>query len=224
MSITCPFLGPAARFTVCAGLALIFGAAMHAGPVVVDELGIGANEVVRISSSTLGNNLSVYAGIIDLTINGVAADAFCIDPWHWSISGPQNYTSEALSSAPKAPGPMSAADALQIGNLWAAYFSPTMTDQQAAGLQIAIWDTVSGTGGATFTLDSSNDYGAAAMIAAVQGRTNPASLLAVTGPGQDYVIANVPERGATAAFLGLGLVGLLLGSHLGNGRRQGAII
>jgi hypothetical protein len=183
---------------------------LKASPVNVQDLGMGADETVIIDSSTLGNHLTVYAGIINLSVNGVATQGFCIDPWHYSVSGVQSYTLESLTSAPKAPGPMSQADATQIEDLWTKYFSSTMSDQQAAGLQIAIWETVSGTGGATFSLVSSNDYGAAAMIAAVQSGVTPANLVALTGPGQDYVIPSVADSGTTLALLSLGVLGLFV--------------
>ncbi len=42
--------------------------ALKASPVTVTEDGIGSNDTVYIDSSTLGNNLHVYAGIVDLTL------------------------------------------------------------------------------------------------------------------------------------------------------------
>src|SRR5690349_19421014 len=71
-------------------------------PVTVQEMGVGQNEIVQMTSSTLGTH-SVYAGIIQLKVNGVATDGFCIDPFHWSITGPQPYNTEPLASAPKSP-------------------------------------------------------------------------------------------------------------------------
>ena len=61
---------------------------LQATPVTVEELGIGLNETVYISSTGLGDNLHVYAGLINLKVDGVATTGFCIDPWHWSLSGP----------------------------------------------------------------------------------------------------------------------------------------
>jgi hypothetical protein len=186
-------------------------------PVTVQEMGIGANEVVQITSSTLGT-ASVYAGIVDLQVNGVAMDGFCIDPFHWSIPGLQSYNTETLGAGPKAPGgPMGAATALKIEQLWAQYYSVGMSGQNAAGLQIAIWDLV---GGANFQLDSSPDYGAGDMLAWVNNNptASAADLIAVTGPGQDYVIPNgpniphfsVPDGGTTALLLGMGLISLII--------------
>jgi hypothetical protein len=180
------------------------GLAFHseAIPVTVQEVGVGPNEVVEMTSSTLGTHW-VYAGIIDLKVNGVATDSFCIDPFHWSISGPQAYNTETLGSGPKSPGgPMGAATALKIEQLWAQFYSHTMSNQNAAGLQIAIWELV---GGVNFQLNSSPDYGAGDMLAWVNSHPDAtaANLIAVTGPGQDYVIPNVPDAAQTALLLGL---------------------
>jgi hypothetical protein len=186
-------------------------------PVTVQELGVGANEIVQMTSSTLGTHL-VYAGVLNLTVNGVATDGFCIDPFHWSVSGPQEYNTEALADAPKSPvNGMGAANALKIEQLWSHYYSHDMGNEDAAGLQIAIWEIV---GGLNFHLDSAPDYGAGSMLEWVNANPNAtaASLIAVTGPGQDYVIpiatpntnTNVPDGGQTALLLGAGLAGLAI--------------
>jgi VPDSG-CTERM motif len=197
------------------GIGLFQAAAV---PVTVQEVGIGANEVVQMTSSTLGTQW-VYAGTVNLLVNGVATQGFCIDPFHWSITGPQAYDSEPLGVGPKSPGgPMGAGTALKIEQLWAQYYSIGMSSQNAAGLQIAIWDLV---GGANFQLDSSPDYGAGAMLTWVNNNPNAsaADLIAVTGPGQDYVIPNgpnipqipgVPDGGTTALLLGMGLTSLIV--------------
>src|SRR5690348_15419313 len=70
----------------------------------VTEMGVGASEVVQISSSTLSGTPWVYAGILNLQVDGVATQGFCIDPYHWSISGAQTYSEVPLTQAPKSPG------------------------------------------------------------------------------------------------------------------------
>ncbi len=141
--------------------------AVKATPITVTEDGIGSNDTVYIDSSTLGSDLHVYAGIVDLTIVDGArtsnVESFCIDPWHWSVSGPRPYDYEPLTSAPKPPGPMSAAAALQIEQLWAQYMtSPYVlsgdsktADEWAAAMQLEIWQTLAGSiSGATYSLVS----------------------------------------------------------------------
>ncbi len=177
--------------------------------VTVQEMGPGANEIVNISSSNLGSNLEVYACILDLEVDNTPTVGFCIDPWHWSGDGPMNYTAESLSEGPKYPGNMGAATALQIEQLWQEFYTPHMSDSTAAGLQIAIWDLVSDSvsvqtdGASWYTLNSGNDYGASTMISWVDAHpfAIAATLSAVTGPGQDYVVmSSVIPQPPTAAI------------------------
>ena len=187
---------------------------VKANTVTVQEVGVNPTEVVEIYSSALGGDYWVYAGLNKLLVDSVATDAFCIDPFHWSASGAPDYTSEPLSSAPKTPGgPMGYAKAKEIEQLWQQYYSTATTDAAtAAGLQIAIWEIIgSGNpGGASFSLVSGDDYGAAGMLSWLTANPNAdeANLLGVSGPGQDYVIPNsggggsVPDGGTTLMLLG----------------------
>jgi hypothetical protein len=189
------------------GFSAFSGNALKANPIEVTEDGIGANDTVYINSSTLGSNLHVYAGIVDLTLgtgpHSTKTDGFCIDPWHWSVSGPQSYGLEALADAPKPPGPMSAKAALQIEELWAKYMTSTYAlsgsshtaDEWAAALQLEIWGTVAGSiSGASYGLDSvDNNFSGEATavlgdlgamntyLAGATGSTPRADLEAVSG-------------------------------------------
>ncbi|HEX3729688.1 MAG TPA: putative Ig domain-containing protein, partial [Opitutaceae bacterium] len=178
--------------------------------VSVQEAGVGANQVVNISSSTLGNNLNVFAGALDIGVNGTSTSGFCIDPWHSSAEDQWlAYNFESLSSGPKVADGMGSGTALQIEQLWQQYYSTSISNSAAAGLQIAIWDLVSAaigpqTGGANwFTLNSSNDYGASTMITWVDSHSAAAAanLYAVSGNGQDYVVqaGALPQPIAAAA-------------------------
>ena len=180
-------------------------------------------EVVNINDPYLGYNGGVYAGINDLSVtvgsSTTVYDGFCIDPFHWSASGPQSYNIVPLVDAPKAPGTLNSSTALKIEDLWAEYFSPTMSSSSAAGLQIAIWELVSSNAVATGELPSNeafslakgqSDYGASTDIASLATYTGPAAdLEGLTGPGQDYVIdiptppSSVPDGGATILMLAL---------------------
>jgi hypothetical protein len=202
------------------GVSLLTALSSKATPVTVEELGVVPNEVVSITSLTLGT-VDVYAGINKLLVNGVATDGFCIDPFHWSATGVQNYDSEPLSSSPKPPGgPMGSAEAKKIEQLWQYAYAPTMSAAQAAGLQIAIWEIIGAgaSGGATFALNG-YDYGASILLTWVDGNPTAATanLLGLTGPGQDYVIPNsgggggsVPDGGTTLSLLGGALCGLFI--------------
>jgi hypothetical protein len=166
---------------------------------------------------------SIYAGINTITVNNGTSstvyNGFCIDPFHWSLTTPTpNYSFVPLSDAPKAPAQMNAATAHNIEDLWAEYYSPTMSSYNAAGLQIAIWELISANAVANdglpsydaFSLNGS-DYGASADIASLATYQGPAAnLIALTGPGQDYVVDSVPDGSATLIMLALTLGALLL--------------
>ncbi|HZZ56786.1 MAG TPA: putative Ig domain-containing protein, partial [Opitutaceae bacterium] len=175
-------------------LALGAAAALHGQNVGLVEQGVGANEIVTISSSGVGNDLEVYSGVLDLTIDSTAVEGFCIDPWHWSGSGTMTYTAETLGLGPDDANGMGSTVAKEIEQLWDKYYSATMSGSTAAGLQIAIWELVDQAISAQnssywFTLNSSNNYGASSMIQWVEANANAptANLVALTGPGQNYV-------------------------------------
>src|SRR5207248_5083166 len=86
---------------------------------------------------------------------------------------------------------LSASRATEISDLWAMFYSPNMTTNKAAGLQLAIWEIV---GGDAFTVIG-KDYGSGRMLAALQTYSGPgANLIALTGPGQDYVVLTPPGQ------------------------------
>lgn len=166
--------------------------------ISVQEDGVGAAEVVNLSSSTLGNNINAYAGVLDIAVNGLSTTGFCIDPWDSSAENTWlNYEWEQLANGPKEASGMGLTAALEIEQLWDEYFSASMSNSTAAGLQIAIWDLVDQSitaqnPGYTYSLNSSNNYGASTMLAWVEANPNAptANLYAVTGNGQDYVTAS----------------------------------
>lgn len=150
------------------------------------------------------------AGIYKLLIDGVAADSFCIDPPDEAPSWPEPYTVINLPDGPDpVVGPMGAQKAEVVQKLWAMAYSPSMTTDQAAALQIAIWDTV-----VDFDYDVhhgdfwvwSNDYGAQALLNSVYGYTGPlADLMGLSSTEcQDFATPAVPVPGA----LGLGCIGV----------------
>lgn len=214
------------RLLLSLGLAVssLTGVALRADSVTIAESGVGANETVWINSSNLGNNLHVYAGVLKLDINGVITNGFCIDPWHWSSSAPLTYDLESLANAPKSandntPNPMGASTALKIEQLWQQYYTPSISNVNAAALQIEIWQLVDlAVSNGTFQLISIDGGDSAAVWAAISDMNNflnsnpnapAASLIAATSRGgQDYVFQSVPEGGITAFFLGLSLLGL----------------
>jgi len=169
----------------------------------------------------------VYAGINNLLISvnsgpSFTVQGFCIDPFHYSLPSNRadNDTAVALANAPKSPGPMSATAATELEQLWAKYFSPTMDAQDAASLQVAIWELVAETSnsGAGEPLTFQSDATTAGVVSEAAGELawveNPANinaptanLIAVTGSGQDYVI-EVPDSGPTLLMLAGSLMAL----------------
>lgn len=193
--------------TIFATMLLALSAATsQATTFTVQDLGISPGSVATISVTGFYSG-QVQAGINKLVVDGVAMNGFCIDPFHFSLSSSPGYRFLPLTAAPKAPGTMNAFQAGEISSLWAMVYSPTMTGNQAAGMQIAIWEIV---GGSRFSV-SGNDYGASALLSELQSYTGPrAKLIALSGPGQDYVVPGVPENGSTLGFLALAALALAL--------------
>ena len=156
--------------------------------IVVDDLGVRLGEPAHISLST-GFNGVVAAGLKRLVVGGRTMDGFCIDPFTKAVSSSQGFSFVPLTQAPEAPWTLNSTKAVEIKDLWAMFYSPTMSQKNAAGLQLAIWEIV---GGNSFQVIG-KDYHASEMLAALQSYTGPgADLIALTGPGQDYVVQTPP--------------------------------
>jgi hypothetical protein len=182
-------------------------------PVSVKDLGVDPRQTVRIDVDGFYTGYT-YAGVVNLLVGGVAMDGFCIDPYHFRSSSTLLYNWVPLTQAPKPPGTMDASQAHLIAALWALAYTPTIGANAAAGLQIAIWEVI---GGNDFTLLSSNDYGAAALLLQAQAYSGPLpDLIGLTGPGQDYVVAKpktVPDGGYTVLLLGTALISIGCFAH-----------
>lgn len=198
------------------GIAISMALLVNAKAITVQEVGVNPYETPTITGTGIGGPVQVYAGVNQLVVDGVSMKGFCVDPFHWSLSSSSGYSYVPLADAPKGYA-MGATAALEIQRLWGSYYAAALSsDSSAAGLQIAIWTIV---GGSSFQLNSSSDYGAAAMIAAVTaGNYNGpvADLVGLTGPGQDYVVPGtsaaspVPDGGTTVLLLGGALCALAI--------------
>ncbi len=196
-------------------VALLHVSSLRGNQVTVQELSVSPAEAVTVSVTNFYTG-GVLAGVNKLLVGNTPMDGFCIDPFHFSSTSPLLYNVVPLSLAPKAPGTMNAAQATEISKLWAMSYNPTMTAPNAAGLQIAIWEVV---GGSQFAI-SGSDYGASALLQSLTAYTGAGSdLVALTGPGQDYVVQRTnalrtPDQGSTLALLGIGVAALFAASRM----------
>lgn len=196
-------------------LAVVLLAGPAAKAVTVQEVGVSSYETPTIDCAGIGT-VTVYAGILNLVVDGTPMNGLCIDPFHFSVPSSTGYSYVPLTSAPK-DNIMSAGTALLIERLWGNYFPTALSSAStAAGLQIAIWDLV---GGSSFHLVSANDYGASGFLSTVENSNygGPvADLIGLTGPGQDYAVLappssqvqTVPDGATTVTLLGMALAGL----------------
>jgi hypothetical protein len=219
-----PVISSVVAFTVGIG----FAGSVNANPVTVTDITDWATtpaEVVAVSIPYLSFDGALYAGINTLSVNNggnvTVYNAFCVDPFHWALPGPiSGYNIVPLVGAPKAPGTLNAATATDIEDLWAEFYSPSMSSASAAGLQIAIWELVSSNAIASGALPANegfsltpgqSDFGASLDLASLSTYTGPTpSLLALTGPGQDYLISPVPDGGETFVLLALAAGAMIL--------------
>jgi hypothetical protein len=179
-----------------------------ADTVTVQYLGVYGQTVAISGSWHTG---PVSAGIYKLQVDGINTDSFCIDLQDIATPNPHIYDVVALENAPDAPlGPMGATKASAIEKLWNMAYSPSMTQAQAAALQVAIWDCVVDL---DFNISAGNfqsTYIAAAqtLLDDLPNWTNYTVLDGLTNPVyQDFVKSPVPEP-ATMLLLGSGLIGL----------------
>ena len=176
--------------------------------VAVKEVSVSPGRVVSIHASTLGDQ-SVWAGITNLLVDGLPVNSLCIDPFQWSSNSPLNYVVTDLAAAPIGVYAMGGDSANKIKNLWAMNFASALSDltgKTAAGLQIAIWETL---GGTNFSVVG-DDYNAGTMISNLSDYQGlGADLVGLSNElNQDYVVQNVPDGGVTIALLGVGLLAL----------------
>jgi len=186
--------------------------------LTVAEASVNPSDIVNvtITSPTLNYSGGAYAGINQLLINGSqTVNGFCIDPFHFSSTTPLNYTVVSLANAPKqdpfsATG-MGGAEALTIERLWAAHYSAGMSADDAATLQLAIWDVVGGGDFSTTALSLNKTAKGWIDTVNAQGYNGSAAdLVGLTGSGQDYVVQNVPDGGTTILLLGSACFGVAL--------------
>jgi len=186
---------------------------MSASAVSVTFDNVAPFQTVNLNSPWISSG--VYAGIYNLTVDGVATPSFCIDVADENNGNTfTDYFYSDLASSPLAPGgPMGSTAATDIEKLWEAYYSPAMDSQDAAALQVAIWEDIAAKATTPYTINvSGNDpvtTEAANMLSSLGTLNARANLVGLVGPNgpsgeQSYVVA-VPEPTTAGCFLlGLG--------------------
>lgn len=139
---------------------------------------------------------------------------FCLD---LSQAPPTTDTTFDVVPLTDAPSPtfigttITTAKADLLQELWGRHYSPTMTNQQAAEFQLAVWEIVFETSG-VYNIGNgslrSNDLNAGtnALLSSLDGLGPKANLVALTHPEYQDMLAQVPAPGA----IGLGSFGLTL--------------
>jgi len=202
----------------------MFAAVSAQADFMVREVNVSPGASVTVDLlPPMSDTASTTAGIYNIEINdGVITqwDSFCIDLGHYSTTAWINYESTQLALAPIWPtGPMGAVSAANIERLWEKYYLPTMSATDAAALQLAIWNqTALGVGNYSWSFTAAlavtqmygtmNTWLAANPSAA---RANLTALVSLNNQAfvvEGFVDQTVPDGGATAAMLGLSILGL----------------
>ena len=146
--------------------------------------------------------------------------------WTFSIDATQtpsygSYATYDVVPLTEAPNPtfigntLTPARAAMLEELWGRYHSTTMTAQQAAEFQLAIWEIVYETSG-TFDISSGSvrsdslNADTNALLNSLDGTGPMANLVALTHPVYEDLLAEVPAPGAISlAGLGMAVIGWL---------------
>ena len=144
---------------MAAGLA----GAMSAGAVTLTFNGVSpeADVTLQVGGAFNFGPGGVQAGIYNQTVDGVATPSLCIDVYREIATGTTytDYSYTDLTLAPLAPsGPMGSTAATDIEKLWAAYYpAASVNNQDAAALQVAIWEDIAANVGTYSITVSGND-------------------------------------------------------------------
>lgn len=159
-----------------------------------------------------GANKNVGIGKLNFTKStGGTLTAVCVDLNATLNGSSHSYTVTQTNSA------ITSAGIDLAGRIVAAHFNSAITNQQAAALQLAVWEAVYD-GGSVFTASSGafqlNDSNLNSLVPTAslyyQAITNPAKAwsFTTTANGGQNQLAPVPEPASMAA-LGLGALGLI---------------
>ncbi len=239
MKTTCKVFG---KLLLVAAIALgCLGQAASAGTIVARVDGLEAYGQVQMSLDN-GSWVNQYAGLIRLTRTGGTSEwemvgdgttflAFCVEPRE-GISINQTYTwnDGPMTTAPTSNGGMSTTQVNQLlvlMSLGLPDFTVSLTNIQAAAIQIAIWEIVEEKSGVLNVLDGSIKFRNQSIAGTLdlaqsllnQVNTQPANVTGIrimhSTTNQDLMIQVVDNPGdvatpepATLSMLGLGLLAL----------------
>jgi len=198
------------RFTSLAVLllTLVFAAPATAGSITV--LGWESGEVI-----TLAKGGNVQTALLDVTLNGVSGNSFCVDLDHTIGQSTYNVRAlltpaEATASPPPGETPRNFVWAGQVVNQYGKAldsFGPGITRRQAiTGTQAAIWEGIYGGGivdasslsaGARFVYDT--------VLANAGGSTGNVKIVELNDRQDQTFQPAIPEPSAALVF-GVGLL------------------
>jgi hypothetical protein len=197
-------------------LASMLGANAAIVQYVNEAPGVG-NVGLLYTNSTPLYTFQVSAGLMNLVVNNVPTQGFCIDIAKLSSTSALTYSEVPLSSAPHPwPGPMNATGADLVQQLWGNYFaginSALDPNLEAASMQLAIWRAVATGNGANYTVSVDNtsvNARATQMLEQLDASKTTSLIALINDTAQDYVISVVPEASTmiagALALLPLGL-------------------
>lgn len=121
------------------------------GTATVHEAGVSPGLIMDVRSS--GYSGGAWVGVYNLHVAGATyapeylnkdgLASFCIDIHDFSVATPTPYGIETLDKTPdSAAGPMGTIRAGYLATLLNKYWTPGLTDIQAAALQAAVWEIV----------------------------------------------------------------------------------
>lgn len=167
---------------------------------------VGAGYYLHDVSGATGDGLGVKDPLL----------GFCID-----LAQPPapTYATFDVVELTEAPNPMfigsymTNAKADLLSELWGRHFSDSMTNQQAAQFQLAVWELVFETSG-TYdistgsVLSTSLNAGTNALLNSLDGTGPKVHLFALTNPQYQDMLTTIPAPGALLlGALGVGVVG-----------------
>jgi hypothetical protein len=168
---------------------------------MVKELSVSPGITLNIASS--GYNGGVWAGVYNLDIQGLGQlPSICIDVRDYSPSTDQPYGVVALKDAPDPlAGPMHAAKAADLSKLLDAYWTSGLTNDQAAGLQLAAWEIVDEQIG-SYNIATGNFQAAGNGLASGWATTYLTGFVSYNGPAGSYLALTNHDVVETGSGLG----------------------